>query len=103
MCVYIYTYIYTHTHTHSYILYLELRITILSVGLQILVLPHCTWKPCIQFEDTRFTFLKLDIHFNENYLSPARALLENTTCGLKHVQSLTWTSVENRLVEEDYA
>jgi len=75
----------------------------LSVGLQILVLPHCTWKPCIQFEGARFAFLKLEIHFNEDYLSPACALLENAMCGLKYVQSLTWRSVENRLVEEDYA
>jgi hypothetical protein len=75
----------------------------LSLGLQIVVLPHCTWSPCIQFEGIPFASLKLEIHFHENYLSPARALLENATCGLKYVQSLTWTSVENRWVEEDYA
>jgi hypothetical protein len=75
----------------------------LSVGLQILVLPQCTWKPYIQFEGIGFAFLKLEIHFNENYSSPALALLENATCGLKYVKSLMWTSVENRLVEEDYA
>ena len=98
MCVCIY--IYTHTHT---LVYPIPRITMLSVGLQILVLPHCTWKPCIQFEGTRFAFLKLEIHFYENYSSPAREFLENATRFLKFVQSLTWTSVENRLVEEDYA
>jgi len=90
----------THTHT---LVYPISRITMLSVGLQILVLPHCTWKPCIQFEGTRFAFPKLEIHFNGNYSSPARAFFENATCFLKYVQSLTWTSVGNRLVGEDCA